>query len=374
MRILQLIPSLIDGGAERFVVDLCNELVLTDEVYLCSFFPINQNEAFFKEELSHEVKIMSLHKKLGFDSSVFMSLRKLINKIDPHIVHTHLNTLNYLLPLTLIPGQRFRVIHTVHNDASKEVNTNAERKIRHWFYRNKKARPVTISKESDNSFKKVYPQVGSTMIYNGTRMPKKSSQFESVESFIKEAKKNSETKVFVHIGRVTPQKNHTMLVAAFQKLLDTDANALLIMIGGERDTPASQTIVQLLKNACNENILWVGGNQPATDYLKLADFFCLSSIYEGMPISLIEAFACQSLPVCTPVGGIPEMIGDLGVLSEDVDTDSYYQSLKKVYELDKTELEKRTQSLLALFNDQYSIKYCAENYRKLYVQKELALP
>ncbi len=122
MKILQLIPSLSDGGAERFVVDLSNELTKRgNKVMLCCFFSLNDSASFFIKDLLSEIEVVSLNKKKGFDNSVFWKLRRVIRKFEPEVVHTHVRTLNYLLPLLFDPFRKFEVVHTVHNDAWKEV-------------------------------------------------------------------------------------------------------------------------------------------------------------------------------------------------------------------------------------------------------------
>ena len=96
MKILQIIPALEDGGAERFVVDLCNELSNDHEVILCLFFT-NNSETGFKKELSPDIKLISLDKKSGFDVSAIFKLKKVLNRYKPDIVHTHVGALIYLL-------------------------------------------------------------------------------------------------------------------------------------------------------------------------------------------------------------------------------------------------------------------------------------
>ncbi len=52
------------------------------------------------------------------------------------------------------------------------------------------------------------------------------------------------------------------------------------------------------------------------EYLKMGDAYALCSSYEGMPISLIEAIGVGCIPVCTPVGGIVDVVhnGENGFL------------------------------------------------------------
>src|SRR5699024_10807092 len=99
--------------------------------------------------------------------------------------------------------------------------------------------------------------------------------------------KNDSTKVFVNIGRLQYQKNQLMLVKAFNKLVyEHNANAVLLIIGGGRNTGESRQIQRKLQQVEQKHAhMHLLGERPnATDYLYAADYFCLSSLYEGMPI------------------------------------------------------------------------------------------
>jgi glycosyltransferase involved in cell wall biosynthesis len=371
MKIFQIIPTLSDGGAERFVVDLCNQLFLHHhEVILCSLFPIESKNQHFKNEILPGIEVISLDKKLGFDLSIIPKLKKQIKKYKPDIVHTHVRALNYLLPVLLITQKKFKVVHTIHNDAKKEISNNKERSLRYWFYKRTLITPVTISKESDRTFKEIYPGISSVMIYNGTRRAKPSSEFDSRKKFIEEARLDNDTKIFIHIGRLEPQKNHLMLLSAFKKLFEGGANALLIMIGGERGEKQSSEIASAVKEACagNKNIKWLGSRAHATDYLMLGDFFCLSSIYEGMPISLIEAFCAGCVPICTPVGGVPEMLNGNDFLADDMTESAYYEALHKAYACSKEKYTALSNEFKIMFNQKFTIQHCTDNYESLYKQ------
>ena len=77
MKILEIIPQLSSGGAERFVVDLCNELVKQNDVVLLLFFDLKEF-GFYYQDLSPKVHIKCLNKKRGLSLSLsFMLLRKI---------------------------------------------------------------------------------------------------------------------------------------------------------------------------------------------------------------------------------------------------------------------------------------------------------
>lgn len=369
MKILQLIPNLAGGGAERLVVDLSNQLSKKHDIVLLTMYNSRKDD-LFRDQINPNVKTLSLGKKLGYDWSIIPRLYKTIRSVTPDIVHNHLRSFNYLMPsIPLIRDLPF--IHTVHNDAFKECANSKIRFLRKQFYKQMNVKPVTISKESAGSFEKAYMDIDHSLIYNGRRFPKKSENFDIVVNEIERFKKNRETKIFVNIGRQEKQKNQLMLVKAFNRLVYEDgANAILIIIGGGRDNKASRTIQQELKKTeqMYDHIHILGECSNATDYLHVSNYFCLSSIYEGMPITLIEAIATGSIPVCTPVGGVPEMVCDLeySLLAESTEVDDYYKVLKRAYALrdeKQVEIKKRAKSL---FKEKYSMEHCAKEYLKLY--------
>jgi len=364
-KILQIIPSLTDGGAERFVVDLSNEFVSKGhKVIICSLYGLKERDSFFRNIIDDEVTVVSLDKKLGFDKSLIRKLKNLIKREQPDIIHTHLRSVNYL-GLALLTSHKRAVVHTVHNDARKEISGKWEYHIRSFLFKNLKFNPVTISKKSHESFLDLYKSIRPVRIDNGRVFPVKTASFDEAEKYIQGMKRKfgRETKIYINVGRLTPQKNQAMLVKAFHKFISQKTNAVLLIIGSERKG-VSEVIVEEMQHYLSERIEWIGIKENVTDYLHLSDYFCLSSIHEGMPISLLEAMACRALPVCTPVGGIPEMIGEYGVLSKSVTEEDYYQALVSSFHL--SDLTKRTEALLNKYKNEYSIESCADSYLKLY--------
>ena len=60
----------------------------------------------------------------------------------------------------------------------------------------------------------------------------------------------------------------------------------------------------------SQNIYFMGSVPNVQDYMKTCDFLCMSSKYEGMPITLLEAMANGLIPIVTPVEGILDLITD----------------------------------------------------------------
>lgn len=79
----------------------------------------------------------------------------------------------------------------------------------------------------------------------------------------------------------------------------------------------------------------LGTRNNPRDYMKAADAFCLSSLYEGIPITLIECFSVGTIPICTPVGGMKNMLkyGKNGILSMGVSRQEIEDSLVRFMDI-----------------------------------------
>jgi len=121
----------------------------------------------------------------------------------------------------------------------------------------------------------------------------------------------------------------------------------------------------VLKSIACDKVLFFGERHNVFDYLLNADAFCLSSIYEGMPISLIEALACGCTPICTPVGGIVNTIenGKTGYLSNSISDLDYYNSILNYLE-NKEEIKK--EDLEKYYISRFSIEECVKNHLLIY--------
>lgn len=366
MKILQIIPDLSEGGAERFVVDLSNELVKKAKVTVVCFF--ENKDSFLKTELNDEIILIELDKKLGFDISLFKKLKTIINSFKPDVIHTHIGSIKYILPYALKKNS-IKFFHTVHNDALKEASFMF-RKINSLFYKTNRIQPITISDNSDLSFKEVY-KTSAEKIYNGRKPFKRSSKYLEAKKFIENLSKNKEYKVLVNIARISPQKNHVLLIKSFKQLIKEGLKIKLIIIGGARF--GDEEYFDEVTSLEDVNVHFLGVKNNPVDYLEFSDAFCLSSKYEGLPITLLEAFSVGCIPICTPVGGIPQLVksGHTGYLSKSIAVQDYTNAIKNWYKDSDENHEKIRSQCKEVFNEEFSIESCSTAYLKLF-EKSLA--
>lgn len=362
MKILHIIPGLHGGGAETFCINLCNELSKEHDVTICSLFDIEEH-MFMAKALSPTITLITLHKQLGLDTSIFFKIHQLIRTGNYDSVNTHLRGLFYSAPAIMFNKTNF--FHTVHNMAQEETG-KSQRLIYKILFKLFKVTPIGISTKVSKSIQTEYGNQFNTLIDNGTKQLEPTDQIEYVRQEIQNYKKNLKTKVFLTIGRIAYQKNHKMLVDVFNKLLVEGEDVLLLIIG--KDTEAGDPLLKQLLQIAKPEIHFLGERQNVSDYLLCSDAFCLSSLYEGLPITLIEAMSLGVIPICTPAGGIVDVIRDMenGLLSTDLSSDSYYAKIKQFLSLTAEVKTTLSNNVLIDFKKSYDITSTAQKYLNLY--------
>lgn len=364
MKIIQLIYSLSSGGAERFVVSLSNQLAeMGHDVIICTMRPDESLSSFYKPYVSDSVRFKSLLLNSGFSFEKMRVVEDYILSEKPDVVHCHLNVIPFLYRL-IIKKLGIKFYHTVHSVAKVAAGLSVQYPIDKYLYKKKLLIPVTITHECLDTFLKYYKLNDVKCIYNGCEQLRPSESYETVVAEVNAYKFSSNTKVFIHVARCNPIKNQELLVDAFNQMYAEGYDCILLVLGNGFDTTE---LGRLLKMKSSPNIHYLGLKNNVCDYMLQADAFCMTSIQEGLPISLLEAMSCGVVPICTAVGGIPDVIvdGETGFLS-DLSLESYKS---KIIEYLNSDIDKSY--LIQNYKAKYSMEKCAEEYLEVYTEKQV---
>ena len=363
MRILEVIPALNSGGAERFVVDLCNQMVKDGhEVTLLTMKDSSINNfVFYKDELNDNVRQLNLG--MGkFGLGTFYKLYKGIKSQKCDVVHFHL-TATYFGFLALFFDGRKKYFVTSHTQAEMERDKSRFRfSVKKICLQLKLLYQVAISHQNARSVEKVFGVPPIKLIYNGRTCPSITDKYNDVRNEIEQYKSHPTTNVFTMIARCNPTKNIHRLVKCFNKLINSGEDVVLLVIGNGYDSPDIQPTIK----QANKHIHFLGQRHNVVDYLSCSDFFTLSSDYEGMPITLIEALACGCIPVGTPVSGFNDIIvdGKNGFVAEAISDEAYLNALKRAISKKK---DISTDSLKVFYKEKLSMEICARKYEELFL-------
>jgi glycosyltransferase involved in cell wall biosynthesis len=367
MKIVQIIPSLASGGAERITVDISNtQNEHNNKVFLIQIFKANNLNNFYLNQISSNVQFVNINGKPGkiFELMILIRLFKLLMSFKPDVVHTHINLIYSLILKICFPSVKF--FHTLHNVANKEcliIKGISLKKVIRLYYKYELIKPITISLESLKSYNDFYGLSNSELIPNGCNVATPTPKFNKVKDEIYSLSLDKKGIVFINIGRFSTQKNHSMLINVFNRLIKEGESLILLIIGSGFDSDEGQKLV----NNSSNGIHFLGTRENVTDYLLNSDAFCLTSIWEGMPISLLEALAAGCTPICTPAGGIPNVIANekLGFISTDFSEIEYYNIVKN-YINNRDKIKKS--DLINFFNQNFNIKITVSKLEKIYLK------
>jgi len=114
--------------------------------------------------------------------------------------------------------------------------------------------------------------------------------------------------VIVQVARLDALKDHLTAVRTMAELLKTVPQAILLIVGEGPERGAIETEIQKL--GVQQQVKLLGLRSDIPQLLNASDTMLLTSVSEGIPLTLIEGMAARLPIVTTDVGGIREVIGD----------------------------------------------------------------
>jgi len=174
------------------------------------------------------------------------------------------------------------------------------------------------------------------------------------------------------IGRLSTEKGYRYLIEAFALLLKKDIDARLIIIGeGYERKQLEELVVDFgLKDKVlllKDKVLLPGYRDKAKQYLPYFNAFVLSSLTEGLPMTLLEAMQAKVPIVATRVGGIPDALsnGEAGLLAEAQNPKALAEALSRIYKNSNLASELVDKAYHRL-SSEYSSQNMALGYLKIY--------
>jgi len=196
------------------------------------------------------------------------------------------------------------MLHTVHSRPIFELSHKSKKLIK-ILYKLKKAIPVAISKQIGDELKDLYSVNSIETIYN----PVNISRFE-----VSNRDYNKDNPVFITVGRLEKVKNQSLLLRGFSRVVKEYPEVKLLIAGDGLQKEKLQALTKSLQIANSIQFLGIVSN--AEKYLQNADVFVLTSEYEGLPLTILEAMSSGLPIISTNVGGAKDVVTDNGILIE----------------------------------------------------------
>ena len=329
------ITSLTFGGAERVLIDICNELKNEYDITIFSLygngglekqldkeikFESVYNRSF--NELSKLEKILFSLKLIFFKKSIY---KKYVKKdFDVEIAFLE----GPITRLFSVKNKSVQKIAWVHNDIKLVFGQGLKAKIKVFIDKNvykQYNKIVFVTKDNKKSFEDVYKLNNNRyVIYNYLNQ--------------KEVIKKSEEKIvdlsnninFVTVSRLVEQKAIDRLVKVHSKLIKDGYKHNLYVIG---DGPKNNEIRELIsENKVENTFVLLGQMENPYPYIKVADYFCLFSYFEGYPMVLEEAKTLNKFILITDTAARENLINYRNCLISENNESGIYETIKNVLE------------------------------------------
>lgn len=375
IHVLQMIKGLdiggVNGGAERFSIDLCGQLRnLGCKVDLCAFYKMNTPaESAWLEILNDRGQDVffatSPYGKNYLRNFVAGSkfLREFVERKQPVILHSHFQQGTYaalwLKKVLSVPV----VVRTAHNVLEWEPGFSGKVKeaISDFIYPRWLDAEVGVSKTIVDQLAERYPahskNVRPVLAFNGIVLP-------SIAEFPTVITTEETGFIIGAVGRLAEQKGYNHLLAAMVYVLGRHPGAKLVFLGdGELHSVLEAQTRQLNLGDCVE---FAGQVNNVLERLRNFNLFVSSSLWEGLPSVIIEAMAIGLPVVATDIPGTREIISD-GVNGKLVQPHDPLALADAIIEMiDNPQMRRELSHAGQQSVKQFSIEEIAKTYLKLY--------
>ncbi|MBR7682431.1 glycosyltransferase [Acinetobacter nosocomialis] len=365
MRILYVITGLGGGGAEKVVCDLADEMCALGHVVKIAYlkgevivFPKNKN-----------IELINL----GLESVVntfgcFRNYRDLLIRFMPHVVHSHMVHANIFTRISRNFYSIPKLISTAHS-------SNEGGNLRMWAYKfthNLSDLTTNVSLEASRNFeiRKGVPRGEIKTIYNGIDLKKFIKNPLIKDSLRNDLNIKKDIPIFIAVGRFHDAKDYPNLINAFKifkkRLINNNSsNIPILLIVGDGELKSEIEFLIESSNLSN-SIKLLGRRNDIPDLLNLADYFILSSKYEGLPTVIMEAMACETFVISTNCSGSEEIMGDTGIRVPISDSATLAEGLLKAFNLSSNEIELNNLYARERIEKIFSLEKSIETWLEIY--------
>ena len=294
IRVLQVVTHMERGGLESMIMNYCR--YIDREKVQFDFLAHRQERAAFDDEIeSLGGRIYRLPRLVPWSKSYLSALNRFFEEHPEYkVVHVHQDCLSsVILKAAAQHNVPVRVAH-IH---SANQDKNLKYPVKLWYKR-------FIPQYATNLF--ACGKDAGDWMFGGASYQIINNAID-VAAYTYDPTKRQEMRrqlglendfTIGHVGRFNQPKNHPFLIDIFAALLKKEPNAVLLLAGGGEDMPKIQAKAQALGVA--EHVRFLGVRSDVADLMQVMDVFVFPSLYEGLPVTMVEAQAA----------GLPCIISD----------------------------------------------------------------
>jgi len=368
MRIVQFVNNLDMGGLERLAVDLA--LCQRADGHQATIYCLTHPGRLAEEATGMGISIRSFGKGSGPQLGTVLNIAKQLRIDRPDVLHTHNHLVHHygvvagwLAGVPVIVNTRHRAeFRIVNNPGGSQTTTESPDKKSDLIFRATLpwVGSVVLISEATRQFFVKYrgiPAAKAKVILNGAHL----------ERFLDVPAHPGAAFPRVRFGiaaRLVPEKDHFTLLRAFADVVNQVPEAELQIAG---DGPLRARLEGFTKELnLASRVTFLGALPHTAQFLSQLDIFVLSSLNEGLPLSLLEAMAAGLPVVATRAGGTEEAAidGQNAYLADPGDSKGLAQAMIRMAR--EPDLARMGAAGRQIVQDRFRIEQTWHEYHKLF--------
>lgn len=363
-KILHVILTLAVGGAEQLVYRMVTSSPVDERPIVCCLSCLGELGELLRQEGG---KVYCRNHRGGIDLGIVNWLCQILTEESINVIHAHTYTPYFYSILASIKFRNVKVIYTEHGRLLPE-QFNWKKFLLNPLLAKATDHIVSISKSTAKAMNVYdnFPLHRIEVIHNGIHFP------ESHQSIDISSKKHSLglpslSRVIGTAARLEDIKNISMIIRSFREVIDEIPDTYLLIAGKGSEKEALTKLSEDL--GLSQRVLFIGLRTDLWEIYQLLEVFLLSSLTEGVSLTLLEAMASGVPAIVTDVGGNPEVVTD-GVTGALVPLNDDKAMAKKIIELlnNQRKWNSYASNAKKRITSDFSFESMMESYKKLYQQ------
>ena len=372
MKILHITTGLDAGGAERIMVDLAiAQAARGHEVRVASML----GDGHFTAPLRDAgIDVDDLGFRRGaFPARAALDTVRRVRSFQPDVVHTSLLHANIIGRVTRVLAPVPVVVSTIQNidERGNQTRSSWRSSARLSLYRlTDRLADLTSQVSEAGAADYVQRRLVSRgrMIYvpNATDTVRFRRDALARATGREALGLRPDDHLFLNVGSLHPQKAQARLIETFADTFGSADHRHLVIVG---DGPLRERLERIVEDrGVGHTVRLVGLRTDLTTLLNAADTFVLPSDFEGMPLALLEAMACERPSICTDVGGVGAVAtnGRTGYVIPKSDSAALSLAMTAAATLTDAERASMGRAARADVVDQFSLDAITEFWLDLY--------
>lgn len=370
--VTHIISNLDRAGAQILLFNILNVIRKFDDVKI-SVVSIDSG-VMIEEYKENGFEVYNINEKGLVNPKIYFKLKKLLQQLNPDIVHTHLLKADFYGRIAAKHSGVKHIISTCHNDSTihtrpihgkKNIFDRIDNFVidytdSHIFAISEKVKDYLIERKGDNNINQRV-----TVIHNGVVIPQYKIDVAKCDTLKKEFGLREDDFIVLLIGRLEEQKGHLPFIEEVKDFISENRNIKIIFAGeGSKRIEIENTIK---KYGLQNNFILPGNRKDIPELITISNMLVQPSVWEGFGLTIAEGMVYEKIVLASNVGGIPEIIqdGKNGFLFDLNSPGDLLNKFRKIY-FGYKEIEQIGNNAKATVIEKFDINKNAKKYNEYY--------